>query len=123
MIALKPMVGCVSGIACAPGLGDAERFERPKEIGVFLGRHHADEATKAQPGRERVGAGKRRTEQNQETVEKTVVLNEIAAVTASGTAPANSSFTKRCCTACDQPTSLAARRVSVKRSGMTSVPV
>src|SRR6516164_6202735 len=40
------------------------RFERPKEIGVFLGRHHADEAAKAQPGRERVGAGKRRTEQN-----------------------------------------------------------
>jgi len=27
---LKPMVGCVSGIGCAPGLGDAERFERPK---------------------------------------------------------------------------------------------
>jgi hypothetical protein len=27
---------------------------------------------------ERVGAGKRRTEQNQETVEKAVVLNEIA---------------------------------------------
>ena len=44
------------GIGCAPGLGDAERFERPKEIGVFLGRHHADEATKAQLGRERVGA-------------------------------------------------------------------
>ena len=40
------------------------RFERPKEIGVFLGRHHADEAAKAQPGREGVGAGKRRTEQN-----------------------------------------------------------
>jgi hypothetical protein len=78
MIALKPMVGCVSGSAAAPGLGDAERFERPKEIGVFLGRHHADEATKAQPGRERVGAGKHRTEQNQETVEKAVVLNEIA---------------------------------------------
>jgi hypothetical protein len=34
-------------------------------------------ATKAQPGRERVGAGKRR-EQNQETFEKAVVLNEIA---------------------------------------------
>jgi len=33
---------------------------------------------KAQPGRERVGTGKRRTEQNQETVEKAVVLNEIA---------------------------------------------
>jgi hypothetical protein len=30
--------------------------------------------------------------------------------TASGTAPVNSSFTKRCCTACDQPASLAARR-------------
>src|ERR1700731_3778105 len=45
------------------------------------------------------------------------------AITASGTAPANSSFTKRCCTACDQPASLAARRVSVKRSGMTLVPV
>ena len=58
------------GIGCAPGLRDAERFERPKEIGVFLGRHHADEATKAQPGCERVGVGKRRTEQNQETVEK-----------------------------------------------------
>jgi len=66
------------GIGCAPGLGDAERFECPKEIGVFLGRHHADEATKAQSGRERVGAGKRRTEQNQETVEKAMVLNEIA---------------------------------------------
>ena len=50
------------GIGCAPGLGDTERFECPKEIGVFLGRHHADEATKAQPGRERVGASKRRTE-------------------------------------------------------------
>ena len=72
------MVGCVSGSAARLGLGDAERFERPKEIGVFLGRHHADEATKAQPGRECVGAGKRRTEQNQETVEKAVVLNEIA---------------------------------------------
>ena len=57
------------GIGGAPGLGDAERFECPKEIGVFLGRHHADEATKAQPGRERVGAGKRRTEQN--PIEKT----------------------------------------------------
>src|SRR6516162_9177314 len=45
------------------------------------------------------------------------------AITASGTAPANSSFTKRCCTACDQPSSLVVRRVSVKRSGMTSVPV
>jgi hypothetical protein len=61
MIALKPMVGWRIGIGCAPGLGDTERFECPKEIGVFLGRHHADEATKAQPGRERVGAGKRRT--------------------------------------------------------------
>jgi hypothetical protein len=38
------------GIGFAPGLGDAERFERPKEVGVFLGRHHVDEATKAQPG-------------------------------------------------------------------------
>ena len=47
----------------------------------------------------------------------------IGAITASGRAPANSSFTKRCCTACDQPASLAARMVSVKRSGMTSVPV
>jgi hypothetical protein len=77
MIALKPGRLRI-GIGGAPGLGDAERFERPKEIGVFLGRHHADEATKAEPGRERVGAGKRRTEQNQETVEKAVVLNEIA---------------------------------------------
>src|SRR6516165_3972603 len=45
------------------------------------------------------------------------------AITASGTAPAISSFTKRCCTACDQPAALAVRRVSVKRSGMTLVPV
>ena len=29
---------------------DAGRFERSKEVGVFPGRHHADEATKAQPG-------------------------------------------------------------------------
>ena len=36
------------------------------------------EAAKAQPGCECVGVGKRRTEQNQETVEKAVVLNEIA---------------------------------------------
>jgi hypothetical protein len=72
---------------------------------------------------ERVGAGKRRTEQNQETVEKALVLNDIARHHRSGTAPANSSFTKRCCTACDQPASLAARRGPVKRSGMTLVPV
>src|SRR6516165_4661399 len=52
-------------IGCAPGLANAERFNRRKEIGVFLGRHHADEATKAEPSCERVGAGKRRTEQNQ----------------------------------------------------------
>src|SRR6516165_10999741 len=45
------------------------------------------------------------------------------AITASGTAPVISSFTKRCCTACDQPALLAVRRVSVKRSGMTLVPV
>jgi hypothetical protein len=63
---------------CASGLGDAERFERPKEICVFLGRHHADEATEAKPGRERVGGGERRAEQNQETVEKAMVLDEIA---------------------------------------------
>src|SRR5216683_1510740 len=37
-------------------------------------------------------------------------------------APANSSLTKRCPTACDQPGSLAARKVSVKRSGMMLVP-
>ena len=49
--------GCASTAPDVP-----ERFECPKEIGVFLGRHHADEATKAQPGRERVGASKRRTE-------------------------------------------------------------
>ena len=71
------MVGCVSDRLRAWSR-DAERFERPKETGVFLGRDHADEAIKAQPGCERVGAGKRRTEQNQETVEKAVVLNEIA---------------------------------------------
>ena len=65
------------GIGGAPGLGDTERFECPKEIGVFLGRHHADKATKAQPRLKRVGAGKRCPEQNQETVEKAVVLNEI----------------------------------------------
>jgi hypothetical protein len=44
---LEPYGHLRIGIGCAPGLGDAERFERPKEIGVFLGRHHADEATKA----------------------------------------------------------------------------
>src|SRR6516165_365766 len=44
-------------------------------------------------------------------------------MTASGTVPANSSWTNRCSTACDQPGSLAERRVSVKRSGMTLVPV
>ena len=60
---LEPYGRLCIGIGGAPGLGDAERFERPKKIGVFLGRHHADEA------------------------------------------------------------SLAARMVSVKRSGMTSVPV
>jgi hypothetical protein len=46
----------------------------------FLGRHHADEATKAQPGRERVGAGKRRTQQNQETVEKAYFLRAFEAL-------------------------------------------
>jgi hypothetical protein len=86
-------------------------FARQRQIADLVDDQQADEATKAQPGCERFGAGKRRTEQNQETVEK------------AGTAPANSSFTKRCCTACDQPASLAARMVSVKRSGITSVPV
>jgi hypothetical protein len=44
------------------------------------------------------------------------------AITASGTAPANNSSTKRCRTACDQSGSLAARKVSVKRSDMMLVP-
>ena len=39
-------------------------------------------------------------------------------ITASGTAPANSSLTKRCPAASDQAGSLAARRISVKRSDM-----
>ena len=69
------MVGRVSEsaarlVSVTPSASNARR--------KFLGRDHADEATKAQPGRERVGAGKHRTEQNQETVEKAVVLNEIA---------------------------------------------
>src|SRR6266446_4699265 len=41
----------------------------------------------------------------------------------SGTAPANSSFTKRCCTAYDQPASLAARRVSFYGGTKSSNPV
>ena len=35
-------------------------------------------AAEAQPGRKRVGAGKRRAEQHQEAVEKAMVLDEIA---------------------------------------------
>ena len=38
------------------------------------------------------------------------------------TVPANSSLTKRCPTASDQAGSLAARRISVKRSDMILVP-
>jgi hypothetical protein len=45
---------------------------------VLLARHHADEATEPSPGFERVGAGERRAEQRQETIEEAVVLDEIA---------------------------------------------
>src|SRR5712671_3449794 len=81
------------GIGCAPCLGDAERLERAEEIGVLLGRHHADKATEAKPGLKGVGAGESGTEQDQEAVEEAVVLDR--AMTAWGTAPVNSSLTKR----------------------------
>jgi hypothetical protein len=43
------------------------RTERAQEIGVLLGRHHADEATEAKPRLEPVGAGERRAEPEQAT--------------------------------------------------------
>ena len=48
------------------------------EKGVLLARHHADEATQPQPRVEQVGAGERRAEQREETIEEAMVLNEIA---------------------------------------------
>jgi hypothetical protein len=66
------------GIGRAPVIRDAERPERADEIGVLLARDHADEATEAKPGLERVGAGERRAQQRQEAIEEVVVLNEIA---------------------------------------------
>src|SRR5215468_12272821 len=46
------------GISRASVLGDAERFERAKEITVLPARYHADETTEAKPGLECVRAGK-----------------------------------------------------------------
>jgi hypothetical protein len=66
------------GIGRAPYFGDAEHLERAEEIGVLLARHHADEATEAKPGLERIGTGQRRAEQRQEAVEEAVILDEIA---------------------------------------------
>src|SRR6266436_5295748 len=56
----------------------AECLERAEKKGVLLARHHADEATEPNPGFERVGAGERRAEQRQETIEEAVVLDEVA---------------------------------------------
>jgi hypothetical protein len=58
--------------------GHAERLERAEEISVLLARHHADEATQPQPRAEQVGAGERRAEQCEETIEEAMILNEIA---------------------------------------------
>jgi hypothetical protein len=77
MIALKPGGRLCIGIGRALYLQDADRLECAEEIGVLLARHHADEATEAKPGRERVGAREHRAEQRQEAVEEAVVLDEI----------------------------------------------
>src|SRR6266478_2694270 len=111
------------GIGCAPSLGDAERLERAEEIGVLLGRHHADKATEAKPGLKGVGAGESGTEQDQEAVEEAVVLDEIAGYDRMGHGSGEQLLDEAMPPACDQPGSLAARRVSVKRSDMMLVPI
>jgi hypothetical protein len=78
MIALKPTVGCVSGSAVRLSSVTPSASNARRKKGVLLARHHADEATEPNPGVERVGAGERRAEQRQETIEEAVVLDEIA---------------------------------------------
>src|SRR5580704_3895824 len=76
MIALKPTVGCVSGSAVrlssvTPSASNARRkkvFSSPDTMPM----------KRPNPGVERVGAGERRAEQRQETIEEAVVLDEIA---------------------------------------------
>jgi len=63
----------------AAAAGITAPLERAEEKRVLLARHHADEATEPNPGLECVGAGERRAEQRQETIEEAVVLNDDSA--------------------------------------------
>jgi hypothetical protein len=69
-----------------------------------------------------VGAGERRAEQRQEAVEEAVVLNEIARHHRIGHGSSEQLLDEAMPTASDQPGSLAARRVSVKRSDIMFNP-
>ena len=65
-----PAVACVSGSAVRLSSVTPSASKARREKGVLFGRHHADEATEAKPGRERVGASERRAEERQETIEE-----------------------------------------------------
>ena len=109
--------------ANSPQRGELPNTHRPNLNKIFAScpgcpLHNLGSSKKSNPGFERVGAGERRAEQRQETIEEAVVLDEIARHHRIGHGSANSSLTKRCLTASDQAGSLAARNISVKRSDM-----
>ena len=76
--------GLETGGRCSVGgLGtlrraDTEGFERTQEIGVLVAGDHPGEAAETQAGLIGVGGGNGGAEQGQETVEKAVVLDQVA---------------------------------------------
>ena len=88
------------------------------EIGVLLARHRPNEATEAKPGLECVGADERCAKQDQEAVEEAVVLDEITRHDRIWHRSGEQLLDEAVPHSMRPTRLLAARRASVKRSGI-----